>query len=333
MPTFDRSARQHLKLTYNYHLVKSPKRLIAYGRTAWYTMWQAKALQEPVSFIPLAVSKLFRGKTIPTLNSVFNGPVTDAVRAKMLACLGPRIALQTGSFVTVTRELVASHMMTLLRAGADHDQLEGCYPSEPILAEASAQATAKYGWSKPLEVLVTELRHGVVMKSFRGGFITKVLACMAMEDALRPTEDSPPNAKKVKKYWQYSRPVTVSQFLTNLLRSPNISSDTASERTVLNAAGKRARTQTTGRPVKRSKPEFDDFNSDEDEEVAVDSTDENPKPDIIPSIDHIRAAAKNANIGIANDDMQWKTLLGGKVFFNHFVVLETTLRPSTLIKA
>ena len=56
----------------------------------------------------------------------------------MLACLGPRIALQTGSFVTIARELIASYMMTLLRVGTDHDQLEGCYPSEPILAEASA---------------------------------------------------------------------------------------------------------------------------------------------------------------------------------------------------
>ena len=50
-------------------------------------------------------------------------------------------------------------MTTLLRIRADHDQLEGCYRSEPILAEASAQVTAKYGRAKHLEALVTELRY------------------------------------------------------------------------------------------------------------------------------------------------------------------------------
>ena len=140
-----------------------------------------KAYENAVNFIPLAMSKLFRSETLTNLNAVFKSEINEHVKLKMLACLGPRLAFQTGSYVTATKELIASHMMTLLRVGRDHDQLEAVFASEPILAEASAQATAEYGWAKPLEVLVTELRHGVVCQGFHGKFIPKVLACMAMK--------------------------------------------------------------------------------------------------------------------------------------------------------
>ena len=142
MPTFDYFARHHLKLTCNHHTVKSPERLLAYGRIAWYAM---------------------------------------------------------------------------LRVGRDHDQLETYFAGELLLAEASAQATAEYGWAKSLEALVSGIRHGVVYKGFREEFIPKVLACIAIEDALRPSAHSPAT---LKNSWPYTRPVSVSRFLNNLLRNP-----------------------------------------------------------------------------------------------------------------
>jgi hypothetical protein len=101
----------------------------------------------------------------------------------MLACLGSWLAIQTGPHVTATKELVASHMMTLKRVGVNHDHLETRYLSEPILAEAAAAGTANHGWTKPLEALVPEMRHGIVDRGYRGEFITKVLLCMAVEVA------------------------------------------------------------------------------------------------------------------------------------------------------
>jgi hypothetical protein len=338
MPTFDYSARIHLKLTCNHHTVKSPERLLAYGRTAWHAMWQTKAIEKAVSFIPLAISKLFRSETLTTLKVVFESEINEHVKLKMLACLGPRLAIQTGSYVTATRELIASHMMTLLRVGRDHDQLEAFFASEPILAEASAQATAEYGWAKPLEVLVSELRHGVVYKGFRGEFITKVLACMAIEDALRPSAHMP---AILKKSWSYTRPVSVSRFLNNLLRNPqgiNVSTPTTEQftaPTVLNATGKRVFTAASESDSKRSKQGFDDQSSGDEEEASVRNTDQIPGLDKPRSIDYIVQEARRAGIAIAREDNneELKTLLGGKVFFNHFVVLHTKLRPSILLKA
>jgi len=303
-------------------------------------MWQTKVYEKAVNFIPLAMSKLFRSETLTTLSTVFKSDVNEPVKLKMLACLGPRLAIQTGSYVTATRELITSHMMTLLRVGRDHDQLEAYFASEPILAEASAQATAEYGWTKPLEVLVSELRHGVVYKGFHGEFITKVLACMAIEDALRPSAHIP---AILKKSWPYTRPVSVSRFLNNLLRNPqgiNVSIPsseqfTVSDPTILTTAGKRVYTDACQPDHKRLKQDFDDESSGDEEEVAVHNADQVPSPDNPSSISYIVQQARTAKITIAQEDHEeeLKTLLSGKVFFNHFVALDTKLRPSILLKA
>ena len=103
--------------------------------------------------------------------------------------------------------------MVLLRVSKDLRQIEGIYPSEPILAAASSAIAAHYGWLNPLKTFVTSLRHGVVDKGFRGEFVTKVLLCMAMEDALK-ANPLPSN----NECFEYMRPVTVSQFLSALLQ-------------------------------------------------------------------------------------------------------------------
>jgi hypothetical protein len=101
----------------------------------------------------------------------------------MLAVLGCILAIQTGSYVSLMQELVASHMMVQLRI-IRHKQINGVYPSEPMLAVASSALTTTFGWVRPLQTLITSLRHGIVGKGFRGEFVTNVLLCMAMEDAL-----------------------------------------------------------------------------------------------------------------------------------------------------
>ena len=50
-----------------------------------------------------------------------------------------------GSFMALLPEMVSSHLMVLMRVSNDHEQLEAFYPSEPILANASANITLQLG--------------------------------------------------------------------------------------------------------------------------------------------------------------------------------------------
>src|SRR5271170_5914604 len=149
-----------------------------------------------------------------------------------VALLGPRLSLQVASFSQDARELVASHMMYLEHVGDDHHQLFTRYLSEPILSEASAQVTAKYGWALPLDRLLYKIRHGVVEGGFRGEFVTKALLCIACEDAQRALKDAwenepderelpepdPGDSTENPDSWKYSTPVTVRQFLNSLFQ-------------------------------------------------------------------------------------------------------------------
>jgi hypothetical protein len=174
------------------------------------------ALMTTHEIAAVAAKKLTKGSP-SEVDRYFRQPLNETTKALMLALMGCRIAIQTGSYVFLVQELVASHMMVLAKVENNREQLEGCYPSEPILAEASSAVTARNGWTKPLQTLIASLRHGIVQNGFRGEFVTKVLLCMTMEDCLRRSahDDS-------EDYFPYSRPVSVNDFLSALLCVPGI---------------------------------------------------------------------------------------------------------------
>ena len=337
MPSLDAAARG-MAITTNPRKVNRPSRLIRLGRVAWHLMKKKKT---PVDLLDLAVSKLFRTARI-ALPSLFASEIRDDVKLKMLACLGPRLAIQTGPYVTATKELVASHMMTLERVGTNHDHLETRYLSEPILAEAAAQGTANHGWAKPLEALVSEMRHGIVDRGFRGEFITKVLLCMAVEDAQREVSKTSGSQKG----WQFTQPITVQQFLNSLLRNPfpqerEISASAAD--IIFSASGKRIlptddEAQITRKTKKLAKMSFDDSTSDDEEEVVIDNSDGQPATDnsfvdqfIKPEAEQFKIFGRKTPTPARENAL--KGLLHGQVFFNHFIRTETILRPSLLLKA
>jgi hypothetical protein len=221
MPSLDAAARS-IHITCDPDEVKDPNRLIRLRRVAWHLI---RKNQAPIDLLDLAVSKLY-GTARAGLPKLFTSEASDDVRLKMLASLGPRLAIQLGPYVTATKELVASHMMSLERVGENRNHLEARYLSEPILAEAAAMGTATYGWAKPLDALVSEMRHGVVNKGFRWEFITKVLLCMAVEDAQRKNWENSTSQKG----WNYSQPITVAEFLNSLLCTPGKENDDAGGR-------------------------------------------------------------------------------------------------------
>ena len=218
LPTFDYHANNRLAVTNDALEVSRPDRLFCFGRSAWFSMLASGTPYKKL--VALAEAKLTR-RDADSLRRLFQGdPLDEASRLIMLALMGTRLALQTGSFTALLPEMVSSHLMVLMRVSNDHEQLEAFYPSEPILANASANITSQLGWTRPCQAMVSLFRHGMVEKGFRGEYVTKALCCIAFEDACRELKQKEELSGEDHEILWYSRPVPVFSFLNRLLRHP-----------------------------------------------------------------------------------------------------------------
>ena len=129
----------------------------------------------------------------------------------MIALLAPRLALTIGPYTSEASELIASHLAVLTRTDNERHFLRTVYPSEPILAEVSAQLTHANRWAYPLKALIHYVQGGIVEVGFRGELLTKIVCLMAMDKALSQIRPVPENR------WQFSRPILVSKFLDQLI--------------------------------------------------------------------------------------------------------------------
>ena len=231
MSTWDYHAKYGLKITIDPEKVAQTERLIQFGRSAWYSLWSnnESAISSNL-LLKIAVKKLMLTTFDKDLLSAkFDSSLSldERTRLAMLAVLSCRLAIQTGSYVSLVQELVASHMMILLRI-IRREQVEGIYLSEPMLVVASSALTATFGWIRPLQTLITSLRHGIVEKRFRGEFVTKILLCMAMEDALHIGHDqkglSHIDDEEEGALWRF-RPVATNEFLSSLLCYTDLGQD------------------------------------------------------------------------------------------------------------
>lgn len=320
MPTVDLAAKD-LPATCDPSEVQKISRLMLFGRVAWSVMHKTRSADD---MLGLAIKKLMAINSTNLDMHLYAAAATTLKYAdrKFLACLGPRLALQLGSYTQDARELIASHMMCLEHVGDDHVQLFSRYLSEPILAEASARATGDNGWVKPLDYLLYKLLHGVVEGGFRGEFVTKALMCVAAEDAqraklvrgARQLADTQIRLRTTTRsttdgLWTYSTPIMVRDFLNSLLRRP-------------------------GRPDKRKHSHHDetvkletDGRSDDTVPLADSAfVDEFLLPSLKPSEDtkHVSGPEKLKQI---------TRLLDSTIFFNHWIRTDEVVRPSLLVKA
>lgn len=203
--------------------VADPDRLLKFGRAGWYsTYFYGKTAHngdkfesnsdETTAVLNLATSKLICEPYILRANNPFNAtfPLSRSNLIKLLAILGPRLALTIGPYTAESSELIASHLAVLTRTDNERHFLRTVYPSEPVVAEVSARLTHAYGWTHPLSALVHYVKGGIVCAGFRGELITKIVCLMAMDDALSSIP-KPPNQ------WTFSRPILVSEFLNHLI--------------------------------------------------------------------------------------------------------------------
>ena len=199
----------------NRHDVADPDRLLKFGRAGWDSTY-VQGVASPYSYLRIpnimvntATSKLVSTRNIQTAQDYFETQ-SPADFIRMIAVLAPRLSLTIGPYTSEASELIASHLAVLTRTDSEHHFLRTVYPSEPILAEASARLTYGNGWAGPLSALVHYVRGGVVEAGFKGELLTKIVCLMAMDNVLG-------QAVFPEDQWQFSRPVTVSEFLNHLI--------------------------------------------------------------------------------------------------------------------
>ena len=194
--------------------VADPDRLLKFGRAGWYSAYiqvniPRQTVPHSISMLNTASSKLLATANLQSLDALFELPLAPENLVKMLAVLAPRLALTIGPYASEASELITSHLAVLTRTD-DERHLRTVYPSEPILAEASARLTHIYGWASPLSALVHYVQGGIVEARFGGELITKIVCLIAMDNALSQIPIPPDR-------WRFSRPIPVSDFLDHLI--------------------------------------------------------------------------------------------------------------------
>jgi len=194
-------------------------RLLKFGRAGWYSLYTTKSESEPAksryskeSFLDFAKGKLLCLEDFGSLIHESN----EENRVRFLAALAIRLALNISPFSVEAGQVISSHLAVLLKTDKHRHFLRTYYPSEPILAEASAQIMNNVGWHKFLQTLCGHVENGIVPAGYRGELLSKVLCLMAMDDTPKPlpaTMGSP--------YWTYTQPVKVRDFLDNWLTPPD----------------------------------------------------------------------------------------------------------------
>ena len=344
-------AAKCLEATCDPQQVQSPKRLMSFGRVAWHVMAKNTDADD---LLQLAISKLIR-RDSSRLAKLF-GDHSPSNNRKLLACLGPRLALQIGSFCEDARELVASHMMFLEHVGDEHEQLFARYLSEPILAEASAHATAEHGWDAPLEALLCKILHGVVDRGFRGEFVTKVLLCIAMEDAQRQlgkpleeqrrsrmTSKKPIPTQSIRQESAQSSTGQDNMDLDSISTNEEESSEDENSETSSGASSggndwhysKVVRVSgflnsLLQQPLERNLNGKQPSDGAPQEHVANGSFVQKFLLSALKPASRHDGETKHLTPEMRNRCIQF---LNGYVFFNHFIRAEATLEPSLLVKA
>jgi hypothetical protein len=224
----------HSQMTPQNYAVSDPKevakfeRLLKFGRAGWYSLYTGKSKASPGYkyytknvLKKVAIAKLLSipvepvSKLATELQYVGAGEMAPRMRLRLLAVLAPRLALTASPFTSEAAQMVSSHLAVVLRTDKEHHFLQTFYPSEPILAEASATITKRIGWAPLVRALYDQIQNGIVSASRRDS-LTKILLLMAMDDTLKPDlgyEESP--------YWEHTQPVKVKDFLDNWLAPPN----------------------------------------------------------------------------------------------------------------
>ncbi|KAG9297985.1 hypothetical protein G9A89_018813 [Geosiphon pyriformis] len=173
-------------------------RLISLGRPLWKTIYDS-ATAPQADTIALAIYKIMCTNEVLTADKL--------TLEQTLAILSPRIALDVNPSLRINTALIADHMRVCIHITPERESVLSAVPSEPILAEASAQLMHRQGYLESiLSFLAVSLRYGIVDAGYRGELVAQLLVLLAIDHVSTRRGSMP-----------YSRVVTVSAFLSELL--------------------------------------------------------------------------------------------------------------------
>jgi len=161
--------------------VAEVERLLKFGRAGWYSLHSAvsrlgqnETYFDKAKIREIAMSKLLsipadaETKFANQVLSSCNGPIPRETSPRLLAVLATRLCLTPGPSSAEAIEMVSSHLAVLLHSDEDRHFINTYYPSEPIVAEASAELMHQVGWGPHLRALYQQIRKGIVTTDYRG---------------------------------------------------------------------------------------------------------------------------------------------------------------------
>ncbi|CAG8649282.1 5507_t:CDS:2, partial [Paraglomus brasilianum] len=199
--------------------VASPQYFFHYGRPLWGGLLKAtdaytsRQVLSPEKILEIAKSKLIGGLD---LEDWITKKHTEKITIpESIAVLGPRLCIDVVPQTELATELVASYMSLCYYISNTRESVMIDYPSDPVLAEASAHITNntnRIGLAHHVCTLISALREGSVEGGYRGELVARLILTMAWDKAC--IEHS-----HTKKANMFSHPMTLQQYFQALLSS------------------------------------------------------------------------------------------------------------------
>ncbi|CAG8657799.1 5598_t:CDS:1, partial [Paraglomus brasilianum] len=195
--------------------ISHPFWLACLGRSLHGSYLQATKENWVVSFH--ALMNMLKSKLLGSASSTYLTDQKKLSTTTALAVLGPRLCIDVVPSSSLSSELVASRMAVCTHISEQRDMVYMCYPSEPLLAEASAQLMNETGAMRMLlPPLLSAVRYGLVEGGYQGELVARCILLMAWDET----------CKKQTGYkeadMQFSRPLRVRDYLMTLLGKDGI---------------------------------------------------------------------------------------------------------------
>ncbi|CAG8628932.1 11245_t:CDS:2 [Paraglomus occultum] len=199
--------------------VALPQYFFHYGRPLWGGLLKAtdaytsKQVLRPEKILEIAKSKLIGGLDLEDwITKKYNEKITIS---ESVAVLGPRLCIDVVPQTELAADLVASYMSLCYYISDTRESVMIDYPSDPVLAEASARITNntnKIGLVHYVHALIGALREGSVEGGYRGELVARLILTMAWDKAC--VEHG-----YTKEANMFSRPMTLQQYFQALFSS------------------------------------------------------------------------------------------------------------------
>lgn len=178
--------------------------LCMYGRALWGSWLEAKSNSNGKYYL-INTSKLY---TLAWQKLICCKKIESVDLNDILAILSTRLGVIKPKSLSSCQNLVARNMAVSVYVNNKKDLFEISYPSEPILAEASAYLMHRIGYEKVVDSLLECLESCLISKGEKGETISKLILLIAKDMAV--------DKSKVQEPLKYLDTTKVGVFLQSL---------------------------------------------------------------------------------------------------------------------